>query len=222
MCNNIEFHSTFSSPRQSSSELGLCSRLTENVYLSPHFELREFTESATARKHGIVNEPTDEAVENLRALCVHTLEPLREALGLPIVITSGYRCRALNERIVHHAVKSQHMNGEAADFYVAQGPVSGSRYQVSGSRYQVSGNNLELETGASPMQLETSSRRELLIRAFRLIILDERIDYDQLIIYPTFIHVSYVRNGKNRGQLTKASGNGKYQALSRAQALALL
>ena len=212
--------------------------MCNNIELSPHFELREFTESATARKHGIVNEPTDEAVENLRALCVHTLEPLREALGLPIVITSGYRCRALNERIVHHAVKSQHMNGEAADFYVAQGPVSGSRDQVSGSRdqvsgsrYQVSGNNLELETGASPMeletgaspmQLETSSRRELLIRAFRLIILDERIDYDQLILYPAFIHVSYVRNGKNRGQLTKASGNGKYQALSRAQALELL
>lgn len=185
---NIEFHSTFSSPRQSSSELGLCSRLTENVYLSPHFELREFTESATARKHGIENEPPAEAVENLKALCNHTLEPLREALGLPIVINSGYRCKALNLLLVNHSVKSQHMEGQAADFWVQGCP----------------------------------SRRELLIRAFRLIILDERIGFDQLIIYPTFIHVSYVRNGKNRGQLTKASGNGKYQALSRAQALALL
>ena len=36
--------------------------------LSPHFELREFTESATARKHGIENEPPAEAVENLKEL----------------------------------------------------------------------------------------------------------------------------------------------------------
>ena len=167
----------------------------QNIYLSPHFELKEFTDSATARKHGIVNEPPAEAVENLKALCDHTLEPLREALGLPIVINSGYRCKALNLLLVNHSVKSQHMEGQAADFWV-----QGSLLMVQGC----------------------PSRRELLIRAFRLIILDERIGFDQLIIYPTFIHVSYVRNGKNRGKLTKASGNGKYQALSRAQALELL
>lgn len=174
--------------------------MNSNIYLSPHFELKEFTDSATARKHGIVNEPPAEAVENLKALCDHTLEPLREALGLPIVINSGYRCKALNLLLVNHSVKSQHMEGQAADFYVAQGPVSGFKMQVSGE----------------------STHRELLIRALRTIILDERIGFDQLIIYPTFIHVSYVRNGKNRGQVTKASGDGKYQALSRAQALSLV
>lgn len=174
--------------------------MNSNIYLSPHFELREFTESATARKHGIVNEPPAEAVENLKALCDHTLEPLREALGLPIVINSGYRCKSLNHLLVNHSVKSQHMEGCAADFHVGQTQVSSDKIQVSGE----------------------PTHRELLIRAFRTIILDERIGFDQLIIYPTFIHVSYVHNGKNRGQLTKASGNGKYQALSRAQALAIL
>ena len=89
-----------------------------NDFLSPHFELREFTESSTARWYGIVNEPPAEAVENLRALCVHTLEPLREAMGLPIIITSGYRCRALNDRIGHHSDRSQHISGCAADFVV--------------------------------------------------------------------------------------------------------
>lgn len=177
----------------------------QNISLSPHFELREFTDSATARKHGIVNEPPAEAVENLKALCNHTLEPLREALGLPIVINSGYRCKALNLLLVNHSVKSQHMEGCAADFYVAQGPVQGEA-EASGSKFKVQG----------------ESHRERLIKAFRTIILDERIGFDQLIIYPTFIHVSYVRNGKNRGKLTKASGNGKYQALSRAQALMLV
>ena len=160
--------------------------MNSNIQLSPHFELREFTESATARKHGIVNEPPDEAVENLKALCVNTLEPLREALGLPIIITSGYRCKVLNDLITHHSTRSQHMQGCAADFYVGR-----------------------------------ESRRELLIRAFRLIILDERIDYDQLIIYPTFIHVSYVSSGKNRRKITKGYGNGKYCAMSREEVLAL-
>lgn len=162
-------------------------RMQNNIQLTPHFELREFTESATARKHGIVNEPPAEAVENLKALCFHTLEPLREAMGLPIIINSGYRCKALNELLLHHARKSQHMSGCAADFYVKGADL----------------------------------RRELLIKAFRTIILDERIAFDQLIIYPSFIHVSYVRNGKNRGKLTKAYGNGTYCALSRAEALAL-
>ena len=186
-----------------------------NISLSPHFSLSEFTKSATARSHGIKNEPAPEQVENLQALCVHTLEPLREALGLPIIITSGYRTKQLNHLLVNHSVKSQHMNGQAADFYVAKGPVSGSKVQVSG-------NHLELETGASSMKHETSSHRELLIKAFRTIILDENIDFDQLIIYPNFIHVSYVRSGRtNRRKLTRGFSNGTYAALSQAQALTL-
>ena len=167
--------------------------MKDNILLTPHFQLREFTESATAMKHGIANVPPPEAVENLRRLCQHTLEPLREKLQRPVVITSGYRCQQLNEIIVHASRKSQHMSGQAADFHV-----------VSGSKIQ------------------DSSHRELLVRAFKLIITDEDIDFDQLIIYPTFIHVSYVSREKNRHQLTRASGNGAYTALSRAQALSLV
>ena len=165
-----------------------------DIFLTPHFKLSEFTASATARSHGIKNEPAAEHVENLRALCVHTLEPLREALGLPIIITSGYRTKQLNHLLVNHSVKSQHMNGQAADFYVGwNGPKN-----------------------------EEPSRRELLIKAFRQIILDESISFDQLIIYPSFIHVSYVRSDrKNRSKLTKAFANGSYAALTRAQALSL-
>lgn len=158
----------------------------QNIQLSPHFELHEFTESATARKHGIANEPPPEAVENLKALCVHTLEPLRQALGLPIVITSGYRCKELNDRITHHATRSLHMTGQAADFHV-----------------------------------DGLSRRELLIQAFRQILTDPKISFDLVIIYPSFLHVSYVSNGKNRRKITKGYGNGKYCALARAEALAL-
>ena len=168
--------------------------MTSNISLSPHFSLSEFTKSATARSHGIKNEPAPEQVENLKALCVHTLEPLREALGLPIIITSGYRTKQLNHLLVNHSVKSQHMNGQAADFYVSW----------------------------NDPKNEEPSRRELLIRAFRQIITDDAIAFDQLIIYPSFIHVSYVRSGrKNRSKLTKAFANGSYAALTRNQALAL-
>ena len=169
--------------------------MKDNTLLTPHFALLEFTESTTAMKHGIDNRPTPEVVENLRRLCKHTLEPLREKLGLPIVITSGFRTKELNDIIVHASRKSQHLEGRAADFYV----VSGSKIQDSGQ----------------------ASHRELLIKAFRLIITDESIDFDQLILYPNFIHVSYVSQERNRHQLTRASSNGAYTALSRAQALAL-
>lgn len=152
--------------------------MIQNQTLSPHFCLDEFTESATARKYGIDNTPPKEAVENLKALCVHTLEPLRDALQLPVVITSGYRCKALNERIIYRSLKSQHVVGQAADFYVAPG-----------------------QSGLS--------RRELLIKAFRLIIQDERIDYDQLILYPSFIHVSYVSRDRNRRNILLGMRNGK-------------
>ena len=165
-----------------------------NISFTPHFSLSEFVDSRTAKAHGINNIPPAEAVENLRALCVHTLEPLREALGLPIIITSGYRTKALNHLLVNHSVKSQHMNGQAADFYV----------------------------GWNGPKEDKPSRRELLIKAFRQIILSESINFDQLIIYPSFIHVSYVRSGRNnRSKLTKASVNGSYAALTRAQALSL-
>ena len=72
--------------------------MQDNILFTPHFALLEFTESATARKYGIDNTPTPEIVENIRSLCVNTLEPLREELGQPVIITSGYRCKALNER----------------------------------------------------------------------------------------------------------------------------
>ena len=157
-----------------------------NIQFTPHFELHEFISSSKAREHGLDNTPPAEAVENLRALCVHTLEPLREALGLPIIITSGYRCKALNHLLVNHSTKSQHMNGEAADF-VVQG----------------------------------DNRRELLIKTFRQMILDDNISFDQLIIYPGFIHVSYTSRRRNRQKLTRGFSDGTYAALSRSQALVL-
>lgn len=184
-----------------------------NILLSPHFALLEFIESPTARKYGIANIPPPEAEGNLRCLCEHTLEPLREALQQPVIITSGYRCKALNIKVAHHSEKSQHMKGQAADFYVGEDPVSGSKIQDS--------SDLKLETGVSPMELETPRQR--LIRAFRLILTSSSIDFDQLILYPTFIHVSYVSREANRHTILLANRDGKlgYGKCSHEKALTI-
>ena len=166
-----------------------------NELLSPHFKLSEFTASKTASDHGIANVPPPEAVENLRRLCQGCLEPLREALQLPVVITSGYRCQRLNELLVHAARKSQHMEGRAADFYISS---AGFRFQDAGFRFQDSGSKAQVP-----------SHRELLIKAFRLIITSPEIDFDQLILYPNFIHVSYVSKEKNRRGILLARRDGK-------------
>ena len=93
--------------------------MLNNIQLSPHFSLLELTESATARQRDIANIPPPEAVENLKRLCKGTLEPLRKALGLPVIITSGYRCKELNNIVNRSSKTSQHMQGCAADFYVS-------------------------------------------------------------------------------------------------------
>jgi hypothetical protein len=155
----------------------------QDISLTKHFKLREFTESATAERHRIVNEPGPEAIENLSRLCEGCLEPLHEALELPVVITSGYRCKTLNNLIAHSSERSQHMLGQAADFYVGHTDCTDCT--------------------------DNLSQRELLVAAFKLILIDPKIDFDQVILYPSFIHVSYVSKERNRHGILKALGNGK-------------
>ena len=64
-----------------------------------HFKIDEFVRSATATAHGIANVPTAEAVKNLERLVSRVLDPLREAWGSPIIVTSGYRCPELPARV---------------------------------------------------------------------------------------------------------------------------
>jgi hypothetical protein len=82
--------------------------------LSRNFYLWEFTKSQTAQRLGINNTPPKEAVARLEDLCFWVLQPLREMLDTPIIVSSGYRCEALNKAI-GGSEASQHMNGMAAD-----------------------------------------------------------------------------------------------------------
>lgn len=95
------------------------------TYLSKNFTLEEMTKSETARQRGIRNDlVTAEQVANLTALCHQVLQPLRDWIGSPILIGSGYRCPALN-RAVGGVENSQHMKGEAVDIFIKGDTVFG-------------------------------------------------------------------------------------------------
>lgn len=85
-----------------------------DLKLSEHFKLSEFTKSNTARRYKVSNIPSDSHISNLKNLCVNALEPIRKEYGLPIHVSSGYRCPLLNE-LVGGVPNSYHKLGCAAD-----------------------------------------------------------------------------------------------------------
>ncbi len=87
----------------------------------PKFPLSEFLKSATAERLGIPNVPTPAHEANLRALAWHVLHPLRQAMGGPIRISSGYRSPKLNANVDGASKTSQHSLGQAADLVPGDG-----------------------------------------------------------------------------------------------------
>ncbi len=83
----------------------------ENV---SHFTVRELTRSETALRLGIDNTPPAWAVDNMNRLIKEVLDPARDALGMPVIVNSGYRCEPLN-RAVGGVARSYHLAGRAAD-----------------------------------------------------------------------------------------------------------
>jgi zinc D-Ala-D-Ala carboxypeptidase len=82
--------------------------------LSQSFTLQELVFSQTAARDGIDNTPSVAQVRALRGLCANILQPLRDSVGKPLVVSSGYRCPRLN-RAIGGSATSQHMEGRAAD-----------------------------------------------------------------------------------------------------------
>lgn len=67
-------------------------------------------------------------ISNLAPLCKEVLEPLREYVQEPVIISSGYRCPRLNSHPeVRGSSTSQHLNGEAADIHLPM--ISGTHIQ---------------------------------------------------------------------------------------------
>lgn len=82
--------------------------------MAQYFTLWELIKSETAERKGISNFPSFEVVDHLRQLTEEILDPMREAWGGPLTVTSGYRCKALN-KAVGGVSTSAHLEGWAAD-----------------------------------------------------------------------------------------------------------
>lgn len=87
------------------------------MQLTEHFNLEEMVYSSTAKQKGLKNEPNENQIENLKLLCEYVLEPIREKIGCPLVISSGYRSEKVNA-LVGGSKTSQHLLGQAADIQI--------------------------------------------------------------------------------------------------------
>lgn len=79
-----------------------------------YFTLKELARTST----GLDNTPTPEVTIALTALVHNVLDPVRELIGMPIKVSSGYRSKSVNKS-VGGAKNSQHIKGEAADISCA-------------------------------------------------------------------------------------------------------
>lgn len=81
---------------------------------SKYFRLEELLRSDKAMAAQIENLPSWIDVDNLLDLAVLVLDPIREAWGQPLIVTSGYRSPQLNAA-VGGVPTSAHMDGCAVD-----------------------------------------------------------------------------------------------------------
>ena len=88
--------------------------MATDIQFTKNFSLQELLLTSHRMFDEEQYNPPADVIENLRALCINILQPLRDALGTPVNINSGYRCPSLNASI-GGATNSQHMTGQAAD-----------------------------------------------------------------------------------------------------------
>ena len=89
--------------------------------LTANFHLEELIKSQVAERKGINNNPSPMQIENLKALAVNILQPIRSQFDKPLIISSGFRCAQLNIEI-GSSVHSEHCadnKSAAADFEIS-------------------------------------------------------------------------------------------------------
>lgn len=82
-----------------------------------NFKISELIHSDTANNHKISNIPDTNSLDCLLDLIFYVLQPLRNKIGKPIIINSGFRNAQVN-KLVGGAANSQHTKGQAADIVV--------------------------------------------------------------------------------------------------------
>ena len=85
--------------------------------LTANFSLEELTKSETALRFDLDNEPNDEQLANLVALCECVLQPVRDHFGKGVKVNSGLRTPEVNAK-VGGSKTSDHCKGMAADIEI--------------------------------------------------------------------------------------------------------
>ena len=86
-------------------------KLTEN------FSLAEMIKSDTALRLDMENEPDDDHIDNLTALCENVLQKVRDHYGKGVKVNSGFRHPDVNAK-VGGSKTSDHCKGMAADIEI--------------------------------------------------------------------------------------------------------
>ncbi|MBK9479869.1 MAG: peptidase M15 [Bacteroidetes bacterium] len=82
--------------------------------ISKHITLAEAIKSQIAERYGISNIPTAETIKAMQLVANKCFEPIRDHFGVPISVSSFFRCAELNKK-VKGSKTSQHVTGEAID-----------------------------------------------------------------------------------------------------------
>lgn len=83
--------------------------------ISKYLTYEEVIKSPTAKRLGIDNIPNEEQIENIRYTAQEIFDPVREYVGGPLLASSFFRSKALNDATPGSSATSQHMTGEAVD-----------------------------------------------------------------------------------------------------------
>ena len=79
-----------------------------------YFTVSELCYSDVARKNGIINTPGIKEMHNLEKITIPQMNIIREFLGVPVIVSSGFRCQELNRK-VKGVYNSKHLEGLAID-----------------------------------------------------------------------------------------------------------
>jgi hypothetical protein len=180
--------------------------------LSKNFTLRELLRSNVAERDERLKQeqenPPPEIIDNLQYLVENALQPIRNRIGFPIRISSGYRSPLVN-KLVGGSATSQHCLGEAADCELS--PRFLTVPETKGIRDEIRSKFQEI-TGRS-MRPDVSEN--FFLFAYVCMNLDE-LDVDQVIHeygedfgHPAWVHISTSRRQDKRQILMVGSYTNK-------------